>query len=275
MNKESRRERRRKNLSGQTIPTLDIISRFSVKENGGKPKFRYWNRDNGDKGEEVFFNNQIEGILIGEAMQFSAYDNENEVMYNSSMYLRKNNKIALFKKGNKVASGTLENLEKYLVSEGVSQIKKRWIYIILTKTGLISVETNVSIAIDQIKQIKKNNKDAFIDNFIVLKPDVYDPDDKYFSQGLHKRMKITKAKKNYPFFARIEVGDEISENDFDEYNEEFYAEQFTEWTDFIMADGYEKVDNDGETYNENSKSKDSFVENGDDMESDETDDLPF
>lgn len=277
MSTQTRRDRRRTNLSGQTFPKVNVILRFNMKYVDGKSVFQFWDADKGDKGENVSTTKPMKGILIGTAMNVVGYDRVNEKFYRSSPFLKNENQVVLFANGerDKNFRGDVVSAKGYLAGKGIANSGTKISYYVLTESGLFSVETNISIAIQQQRDIKKEKgQDIFIDNYIILTPDRYDPDDnEKFDKVTHKNLKITKQNKNYPCFANISVGEEISDEIFEKWNEEDATNEYSEWKKFVNK-AKEIQDEDADAENEEAVTNEDEPDHEDNI-IEEEDDLPF
>lgn len=205
---------------------LPIAVSFSLGEDGGGVYFKSYDTE---KQENVFLDKPITGMYIGGAMKLSAYDDNigskgGNVF--SAHYFTKEN-ITLFKPGKtveKVCVGNMDVIEKWIAENTTSRVaKKKWCFMILTKDGLIEVQTNMVIAIDQLKK----NKEGISERYVTLTPTLYTPKTD-ISKSAHDYLGKF-AKKNPPKFAYLTLGAFISEDDFNNWNAEAAINAFTKY----------------------------------------------
>lgn len=281
MSEQTRQERRRAAQSHKTFPKIDVSFRFNVKKSeSGAIVFTYWNKDKGENGETIETAKSLKGIYIGEAMFLSSFNREKNIFYRSSVYSKNENNVLIFA-GNELDrnfSGNVGQAKEYLSVKSKATVKIIRLFYVATAHGLISVETSLPISICQIKAIKKANPDAFVDNYIILSPSIYDPADNVrFDKKVHELLSITKANKNYPCFASVEVGEIIPEMVFDEYDEERFSEEYRLWLEFINTVSSENINNHANDNADAVTSQTSVddIENADYNQMDQEDDLPF
>ena len=106
----------------------------------------------------------------------------------------------------KVVSGTIKDVESYLVQVRSKQVSKKKVLFLLTKSGLIAISTNLSIAIDQHPKIK----DELNTHQIVLTPKILSPEDTSISKKCREFLGKV-IKENPPKYANMTVGNEITD----------------------------------------------------------------
>jgi len=215
--------------SAPTGPRLDLKCSFEVKLNGDEPMWRWYDRE---VSEEKFSANPIIGVYIASAMRISAFDRNYGAkggIYTSSIFFTNKDQIALFNpKGDKVATGDRIAIDMYFKTQpelsGVQPKSHKIIYFLLP-TGLYSVSTNVSLAIDQLKQLESQ----FADYCIILTPKEYDPADQTISKKCKEVHLGPLAAKNRPKYASISVGPEITDQMFADMDIIGTLNMFKEW----------------------------------------------
>ena len=218
-----------------TYPRIEPKFTLSVvKTEDGKPSFRYYHNE-GDH----FTQEKIRGIFIGSAFRLTAFSDDigkKGGNYFSDYYLS-NKRIVLFMPGpggvRVAGKGSLVDIEKHLVSEGAAAVKKRRIlFVLIEKHGLVAIETNMTISIDQLKEFPKG---TFLDFQMVLTPCVYfegDPNVSKRAIDLLGRF----IKKNPPNYALIEKGDPLTDEFYAKLNGDMYVEQYAVWRNHILSE---------------------------------------
>lgn len=212
-----------------TGPKLDLKCSFEVKLNGDTPMWRWYDKE---AGEEKFSMNPIIGVYISSAMRISAFDRNYGTKggtWSSSIYFSNKDQIALFNpKGGKVVVGDRAAIDTYFSTSpelsGVQPKSHKIIFFLLPK-GLYSVSTNISLAIDQLKQVENE----LADKCIILTPTEYDPADQTISKKCKEKHLGPLAAKNRPKYASISVGPEITAQMFEEMDIIGTLNMFEEW----------------------------------------------
>lgn len=203
-----------------TVKTLD----------DGQTVFQYYKDE-----KNVNVVKPIAGIYIGGVFHLTSFCEslgKNGNNYFSDYYLT-NKRIALFKPGGgMVVKGSLEEIEHYLLAVGSKSVKKRRvIFLIVEKVGLVAVETNITISIDQFRTFEKG---TFVDNMMVLSPHVwYEGDPNVSKKAIEVMGKF--IKKNKPNYALIEKGDPITDEYYDLLDGDAYVDQFEKWKEFALS----------------------------------------
>lgn len=178
-------------------------TRLKVKDG----KFFFYNKE---KGVNVEITKPIKNaVYLGEANQLSSFSpklGNKGGSYNSAYYL-KNDKISLYSGSSLVTVGTKEEIAAYLNKVGADSPSVKKIIFLITETSLLAVETNMSLAIDQLTK----SRNALAKNFIDLTPVVYSAQDQSISAKTHQLLGPLAAK-NPPSFVRIDVKEELSED---------------------------------------------------------------
>ena len=248
---------------GGNFIKLPITKIYKLKDEGNTLKFATYNKES----KEDEFVEKLSGVLIGQAMTvgvFEASFGKKGGSWNSSHYFTKKDTVVLWSPSNQIDfKGSAEDAADFLFKTVRANPKKRMSLFVATDTGLIEVQTNVTLAIDLGKRIKKDlGEDVFLDNVILLTPAIYKAED--FGKDVHKIMKESIVSKNPPKYAMIEVGSEISNTLAQELDLESLANQFSEWKAQISKGDTKVIENSGSTVNEQEPQKPEI-----------TDDLPF
>ena len=213
---------------GSDFVKLPILKTYSVKEVNGEPMFLYWNKEKEEN--ETTDNIFSKGIYIGGAMRLTAYDDNLGAKGGNffSNYYFNRESVVLFKPGKTTTvacKGNMDEVEKWIASNTTSKIaKKKWCFFILTKNGLVEVQTNLSIAIDHIKKFK----DPLTEKYCILTPAMFTPDTKDISNSC-KQMLGKFATKNPPAYASLSVDEMISEDDFDNWGAVECIDTYNAW----------------------------------------------
>lgn len=206
---------------------LPLKYSFSMAEDEqSETAFKSWNKET---EQNEFYYEPLKGIYIGGAMKLSAYDDNlgsKGGNYFSSHYVNKEN-IVLFEPGKtikRVCQGNMEEIEKWIATNTTSRApRKKWCIFLLTEQGLVEVQTNITIAIDQLKK----NKEAISERYVILVPTLYSPDNDLSKSC--KEMLGKFATKNPPKYASLSTGELITEMDFENWDTENVIETFKEW----------------------------------------------
>lgn len=268
----------KRSQGGNERPQLEVLNRISCKlgadikkpeplpegytePDPAKVYFTFYDKE--EKCDKFY--TKIQGLLIGNAMRMTAYSNQLNASYESDYYVTNKN-ILLFSpsksKTKRFISGSREEIEHFLSNETNAQPKKRKILFVLTSKGLLAIETNMVIGIEQLN----NFKTTFQQHYIVLEPKLYDKNDKTISKNAHELLGKL-APKNPPRYANIIKGDEIVDDKVAEWDVLKYVEMFETWKAYKMKTANlemkEEVKDEPETLQQESS------------EVPESDDLPF
>lgn len=227
-------------------PKLDVFRRIDVKSveqvkevkdaTSGEihkitsryPVFQFYDpakKDEDCKGH-VRITGKIEGIYIGDAMHLTCYSNSLKASYSSDYYVSRENVTIFNPKGKKEYSGTLSGAESWFASNTDGTPKKKKVLFVLTKSGLLAITTNMSIAIDQISA----NKKLLETNYISLLPSIYNPLSKTISVKCKKEyMENDLVRKNPPTHAEINIGKAFTDEEANEMNIEKYLDMYEDW----------------------------------------------
>ncbi|MEI7898079.1 MAG: hypothetical protein WCJ26_13655 [bacterium] len=185
-----------------------------------KPGFRYYDPT---AKENAWRYDPLKGILIGSAMRVSSFDSGYGKGVRSNLYFSHKNNISLYWSGDNKSfyRGDWEGAKK-----ATQNPKQVMCLFLLTSGGLIEIQTNLSIAIDQLKRIK----DKSFEYLITLTPTVYS-----------KESNISKATKdilgplcftNPPTFADISLGDPLTNEIAAKYEAKKHARQFVKFKEY-------------------------------------------
>lgn len=192
------------NGDSKSYTKLDISLRIDVKEKDGKPMFHWYDKSKEEGKRDVYHKGPIKGILIGDAMVMSSFDEDlgsNGGQYYTGYYFNKQHQNVVFHTGGSKPDfkGTGEEIEHWMTTTTSSKgAKKKKVLFILTDKGLVAVETNLSIAIDQMK----TKGDKFQEYMIALLPKKYDPETESISAKAKEYLGKFAAK-NPPKYAEI------------------------------------------------------------------------
>jgi len=215
-------------------PKLGVIMHLEIKKNENRdnePGFSYSkkNESTGD-WETKFIHKPISGIYLGHSMRLTIFDDDlgkSGGTYKSDYYWDSKN-VKLFNPiSRKVeVSGDMEEINKFAAKCTGNPSKKQVIFL-LTKQGIITVTTNLSIAIDQLGNISRDDK---VGKLLVLSPSILNDDSAVSNKAKGYLGKF--IKKNPPLFADIKTGSEITDEDANIYRIEHYIDVFTTWLEY-------------------------------------------
>lgn len=203
--------------SGVSGPKLDVKLWLSMAaDTKGNPAFTWYDKD---KKEQKQSKKAITGMFLGSAMKVSAFSRDlgpNGGFYRSSVYFNREMPIQVWsrsaKGAEKLCEGNLELIEEKLGAVADDKPSKKQVIFILTSKGVYAIETNLSLAIEQISSALKTDEKLFSENFMELTPEIYDPEDKSISEKC-KTFLGPFAPKNPPKYAAIGIDGEISDED--------------------------------------------------------------
>lgn len=222
-----------KNAHGQSdgdFIKLDIATRLEVKqapENKGAA-FRFYKNE-----ESIYVTKTISGIYVGDANIMTAYDDDlgtkGGTYFTTPYFTIKDSVVVLApsKKGGVEAAfrGTVVEAESWISANSTSgRPTKRKLVYLLTKSGLITVQTNMVIFIDQIKHIKE----LLFDNLLDMTPATYDSK----NPGISKKAQDILGKfaaKNPPNYASMCVGQPLTDEFWLQCNAQEVFETFVKW----------------------------------------------
>lgn len=222
------REKLGASQGGQTsFVKLPTVHSWSVAEDeDGNIVFKRWDKT---LEKNILSEHPLEGIYIGGAMKLSAFDDNlgsSGGNYFSSHYVNKEN-IVLFRPGKKiesVAKGNIEVIEKWIATNTTARSpRKKWCFFVLTEDGLIEIQSNITIAIDQLKR----HKEAIKENYAHFTPSLYDETSDLTKSC--KEMLGKFAKKNPPKYAYLQASELISIEDWEGWEAEETIKIFAEW----------------------------------------------
>lgn len=212
---------------------LPIAGRLDVREHEGNIVFRTIKKTE-DGIEEIFIDTPIEGVLIGKAMKLEAFSRglgSKGGSYVSSYYFT-NELVVLFRPGQggykKFYAGDMKGAEAALVTDEIAPakaIKKKQVFFVQRKEGLIEIMFNLSLAIDGLR----NKKDEFINNQIILTPALYDPDDPDISKKCKETYLGPLAATNPPKYAKVSIGSPITDQMEKEWELKDLVKLFVKW----------------------------------------------
>lgn len=203
-----------KQSQGQSRNFIDLplTAVYKIGEHDGSAAFIRYDKET---KENIALLESIEGVMIGGAMKLFAFDDglgSKGGNYFSDYYFDKNT-VKILKPGERVEivyKGDLEGATNWIASNTTSRVpKKRWCIFLFTSSGLVEVQTNMTIYFDQVKRLKQEQKnpDIFLDNVIRLEAKEYSGEDNISKKALSILGKF--IKKNPPKYADITLGDTI------------------------------------------------------------------
>jgi hypothetical protein len=232
----NRREKMKQAHGGSgDFPKIEIARRYDLRTEEGTPHFRYYDSE---KQEDVFSRKPIQGVLLGTANVMSAFDDDlgsKGGTYFTTPYFTKDDRVAIM-----AASGggvkiyerlSVEEAELWIAANTTSQrATKRKLLYILNMNGIVTVETNMTIAIDQTNQLR----DSLLDRYVKLTPTIYDPNNPKISKKAQKFLGKF-ASKNPPKYADIELSEVITDEHWEALNGDEILEGFLAWKKFISS----------------------------------------
>lgn len=267
--------------TGIDRPKIELSYFFRMKEDEkGRVAFNYYDKDK-DKEKDVFIVKPLMGMHIGTAMTMEAYSDDlgsKGGTYRSTYYFNKSHKMGVLAptKGGFgiVHQGTAEEIESFMQQKSGGAVHKRAVLFILTQKGdLIGVQTNLAIAIDQLKKVK----DKTLDYMITLTPSLYGKDANVTANCDKILGKF--AAKNPPKYADISVGDAIDEAWVDSIDGETFIDMFTEYKKYVLADNIDEPVKVEEPAPTTTGTADDlyqvFTKKEEIIDEDENDELPF
>jgi hypothetical protein len=175
--------------------------------------------------------------LIGAVNSIASFDQaygRNGGEYRSTYFLSNKSDIVIFDpSGKKVFKGNRKEVDLWAAQNQHEKFTSKKRLIILTEQGVIDVETNIIIFIDQINKIPKG---TFADYQMILVPSIFD----VVVNEIGASKKAIEylgpfAKTNKPNFANIKVGNPITDELWDKWDGDAAADMFTEWKKSVEA----------------------------------------
>lgn len=216
------------------FPKLEIAHRIDVdKADDGRIIFSTY--DSTQK-KNVEVGQKIEGIYIGSCLHMSVFDpnmGKNGGSYNSTYYVQNDNLTMLMPtaKGWEVGiKGNKEAVVEWLGKRTTATPKIRQILLVLTEDGLIAINTNLSIAISQLKA----NGEALTERYIILTPALYNQNSTTIdakAKGYLGKL----ANTNPPKYSEITAGGLIKEEDFESWGADKHIAAYAEWKKWMLA----------------------------------------
>lgn len=214
---------------------LPIVESYQIKEHPDtkEPLFLRWDKEAGEKGEHVYLKGSVEGVMIGNAMRMYAFDDElgkNGGNYFSDYYFNKD-EVTLFKPGDKIVKavkGNLEEVIEWIAGNTTSRMAKKKVCIFLqTLDGLIEVQSNITIFIDQLKTCRRQaqSMDVFLERMMILTPSVWTPESNVTKKAVDILGRF--ITKNPPKFADMVIGQPVPETWSEKLGE--VADLFIKW----------------------------------------------
>ncbi len=166
-------------------------------------------------------------------MRISFYDDGYKKSVRSPLFFSHKNVISLYLGGNStpIYKGDYEGLK-----ELYTRPKHVMCLFLLTKDGLVEVQTNISIAIDLLKKVQSQT----LDYQIVLTPTVYDKDAPVSKPTMELLGPL--AFKNPPTYAMITLGDPATDEVLKTLQAGKYAKLFNAYKEFRNGQTPEIID---------------------------------
>jgi hypothetical protein len=202
----------------QTKEMVDVVKKT--------PTFQYYDptkKDDESKGY-VKFQQNIEGILIGSAMQLSIYSKNLNASYFSDYFISKNNVIVFDPSKKKAFQGTLDGAKSWFAANTDGKPTNRKVLFVLTKKGLFAITTNLTIAIDQLNSAGT----SFQSKYIVLSAAIYKHDSKTISKKAKEFLGAV-VSENPPNYCEISVGKEFTDDEAKAMDIEKHIDLFEIW----------------------------------------------
>jgi len=218
---------------GGSYPKLNISTYLDVKESGSGTAFKYYVKE-----EKInkYIKAPISGVLIGKGFKCSAFDDNygaNGGTFKSSMYLSNKNITMFSPSGKDRMTGSKEDISNWLISQKIGdKVSVKMCLLVATRRGLIEIQTNASIAIDQL-----NNDigEASFDHMMSFTPTVYSPETPGLKKAKEHLGKF--AATNPPKYASMAIGELITDAYAEEVNIEKFAKEFEVWKKFVTKGG--------------------------------------
>ncbi len=200
----------------QSFMRLNIGKSLRVKaDEKGNAGFMEYRKSEGGKGEVEWSYSPISGVFLGNAMKMEAFDDNLGAKggtYRTSYYFKKDQTVTLFApKGDgygKIMEGKVDDVEAYIQKNSTAaKAKKIMSAFVWDGHQILEIETNLSLGIDQLKQIGPNSTTSEI----VFTPRMYSRDDKSVSRST-KEVLGKLADRNPPAFVVMSVGAPIQDD---------------------------------------------------------------
>jgi hypothetical protein len=230
-----------KSIGRGSSPKIEIARRLTVKMNNALPMFVEYDKET---KENKFTAEVLEGVLLGNCMIMEAFSDtlgRNGGTYRSDYFFKKD-RVTLYGNGEKVVSGTADEVDAW-VAKNTSEkgAKKRMVLFILTSSGVVAITTNMTLGIDMVNGIGEKSQS----NFVIVTPKVFSHDDKTIGRKA-KEVLGKLAAKNPPAYAALTVGDEITDMFANAVNLGGVIDQFIDWKNYKMS-AKVSTENDSET----------------------------
>lgn len=219
---------------GREKVSLTIDHYLDLKTEGDQVCFHEAHQNDDGEWEDLFYTKPIRGIFVKKAYLLEGYSdnigvNNRGGMYRSNLIFSHGHPVVLFKPtpqgSKKVYHGDVKGAEDYLKKEA-RDVKKKGILFIISKSGLIRIETNLSVLIDNTK--RKAFNDAKLEYLMELTPMMYDVESSYISKYTKER--LGSLAKHNPFrYVEIKPTDTKIASVEEEWNVEEILVNFNQW----------------------------------------------
>jgi len=171
--------------------------------------FSWWDKET---KERKYTKAPIVGLIMGEAMHLEVFSTREQKFYRSDYY-SDNSRVKLFAPDGSLAiESDLKSVANYAVSKLGSSPKKKKVLWIATENGVIELRSNLVLAIDQLKNVTRDERMNFLYQFT---PHLYDPADPEISATAKEYLGKIAAKQPPSFFKMTKfepVTDTIDQN---------------------------------------------------------------
>lgn len=180
-------------------------------------------KDDGGTKEYVdhFTDKPITGFLLGELMTGEIFDQtvgKKGGSYKSTPYFGKTDSLAVLNPvdGKWMPFANIGLADEWVAKQCGKTLKKRRIYYVATDKGILEINTNISLSIDQTSKLKGVDSAVFQNSLISFTPAMYDPKDSSLSKKTHEIQGAIGAT-NPSVYAKLEVVRKMEEADWATY----------------------------------------------------------
>lgn len=185
--------------------------------------FSYWDKE---AEKRKSFITAIKGVVLGDAMRFSVWDEDNNSFLNSNYYTSKKD-VALYQGSSLVMRGTLDEVSQKAFDMTTNRPKKQKVIWLATEKGVVELRSNLVLAISELNPISQDDMMDFVMEFT---PELYDPEDKSISAKTKDYLGKF-APTNPPTFFRIKRSDPLNEEVAEVYGVIEKAKLLENWRD--------------------------------------------
>lgn len=233
------REKMKKESNGSDFPKLDILTRLQPKTIDNAQWLAFFQKD--DDGNSVQKKiSEIEGVLIGSYMIFTAFSTAENCSYKTTPFFDKSNQVRIFstKQGDKNDfKGTATAAQEWIFLKTKSTVKMHLVLVLLREKGFVTVETNMSIGISLMNRVKE----ARMNYLISVKAKLYDPSD-FAKEKLPDNFKKMAANNKPTYADLIVTKKEIDQNISESYKINEQYDKYIEYKKFVTSGNVASVD---------------------------------